>query len=92
VTNIEVLEHIEEPYADIAVENISRMGETFFITANPSRGGVGHFNPRPLEYWIEKFEKIGLKHQKEESGYIMETFKKIPCSDWYKNLVMIFRT
>lgn len=92
VISFEVLEHLEEQFADQAVKNILSFGNTFAISACPISGGFHHLNPQPREYWIEKFKKFGAEYQKAESEYLQDIFKGINCSGWFKDSLKIFRS
>ena len=91
-TCIEVLEHLEINYADIAVENIVRHSDILCITASPTVTANFHINAQPKNYWIHKFENTGVVYQKKETEDLQNIFRangKMPI--WMKNDLMIFR-
>ncbi|MHA2046721.1 MAG: class I SAM-dependent methyltransferase [Candidatus Thorarchaeota archaeon] len=56
LTCFEVLEHIEEEYSDIFVENLTKLSDRILVSAAPpGSGGHYHVNCQPKKYWIEKF-------------------------------------
>lgn len=56
LTAFEVVEHVEEEYADILVENLTKLSNRILISAaTPGQGGHHHVNCQPHSYWIEKF-------------------------------------
>ena len=59
---IEVLEHIEEKYAKVAIENICRSSDRLVVSiAREWQTGLGHVNLKPIEYWIQKFGWHGFR-------------------------------
>lgn len=53
---LEVAEHIDEKFADILIDNLTRHGDViFFSSATPGQGGSGHINEKPHNYWQKKF-------------------------------------
>lgn len=56
----EVAEHIEEEYADIFVDNLTRASDcVLFSAAIPGQGGEHHVNEQWQSYWVEKFKNRG---------------------------------
>jgi len=56
----EVAEHIGAEYADNLVEGLIRLSDIIiFSAAIPYQGGQNHVNEQWMEYWIDKFEKLG---------------------------------
>ncbi|MHA1806543.1 MAG: class I SAM-dependent methyltransferase [Candidatus Thorarchaeota archaeon] len=88
---MEVLEHIEEEFADQAVKNLCSFGHTICCSACPVKGGFHHLNPQPKEYWIEKFEKQEFKYCSNEVDLLQSNFQNIGCSGWYKTGLKVFR-
>lgn len=91
VISFEVLEHLEKESAIQAVENIASLGNTLCISANQSRGGFHHLNPRPKKYWIRKFELINFTYCGDEVLSLQSKFSNINCSGWFKTGLMVFR-
>ena len=61
VVSLEVAEHIPSICADSFVESLCLHGDTIvFSAAIPDQGGFDHVNEQPQDYWIKKFEKLGL--------------------------------
>lgn len=63
VYSIEVAEHIEEARLPMLVSFISSKVKNYlvFSAGRPGQGGTGHISLKPKIYWIELFEKTGLK-------------------------------
>jgi|TARA_R110000824_G_scaffold164685_10_gene341061 cyclopropane fatty-acyl-phospholipid synthase-like methyltransferase len=61
VLSMEVAEHIEEEYADVYVNNLTKHNaDTIFMTAAPpGHAGTAHVNCQPKQYWVDKIEKKG---------------------------------
>jgi hypothetical protein len=53
---IEVLEHLEEGWADKAVANLCGFSNLMLVTVSPHKGGFHHENPQSKWYWIRKFD------------------------------------
>lgn len=88
---IEVLEHIEEEYADIVVENIINSSDIVIISpATIGQGGVGHVNLQYKKYWKEKFEKEGFQYMEKETKKLVDFMKSGYHMGWLVNNVMIF--
>lgn len=90
VYSVEVFEHIEPEKVDVLLDNIVRLGNTFFITASPETGGHGHYNPQPKEYWINKLQAKGLIFQKNKTLEIANMFRKVKVPGWYHLYSMVF--
>jgi 2-polyprenyl-3-methyl-5-hydroxy-6-metoxy-1,4-benzoquinol methylase len=90
---IEVLEHLEEEFADIAVSNICNTADVFCITASPTKTARFHVNAQGKGYWIGKFESVeGICFQERETEELGEIFRDLNLkSDWMANNLMIFR-
>ena len=60
VISVEVVEHIEEEYGEIFVENLCRHSDIIlFSAAIPHQGGEGHVNEKPCSYWSKIFASKG---------------------------------
>ena len=57
--SLEVAEHIEEKYASLFIENLTKASDVIlFSAAIPGQRGSGHVNEKWPEYWIQKFETL----------------------------------
>ena len=92
---IEVLEHIEEKYAEAAVKNICNHASSFFITASDIPKGNVHCNAKPKKYWVDMFESIArIKYIHEESldfQSIADDYGNHIMNENMKKNIMIFR-
>lgn len=87
----EVVEHFEDKYSDIAIENICRHSDDIvFSAAHPGQGGYGHINEQPKEYWIEKFSKNKFQLNSQSTYLVCNTMLKNGCKPWYWQNTMIF--
>lgn len=91
VISFEVLEHIEEEFADQAVSNLCNLGNAICCSACPISGGFHHLNPQPKQYWVEKFEKQEFKYCEDEVETLESIFQSMNCSGWFKTGLKIFR-
>jgi hypothetical protein len=70
---LEVLEHIEEDFAETVVYNLSCMSDRILTSAAPpGQKGHYHVNCQEKGYWVEKFAKYNYKRDEE----IEERIKK----------------
>jgi cyclopropane fatty-acyl-phospholipid synthase-like methyltransferase len=61
VISIEVAEHIEEEYANVFIDNLTKHGDRILMTSAPvGQGGTSHVNCQPKEYWIQKMQDRGF--------------------------------
>ena len=86
--SFEVAEHINEKYADIFVDNITKLSDVIaFSAAVPGQGGVGHVNEEYAGYWIEKFNKRGYK----ASNVLRRKFwEESSISPWRRQNMILF--
>ncbi len=60
--SFEVAEHLEEQFADVFIDNITKLSDVVvFSAAIPQQGGTHHVNEQWASYWTEKFRKKGYK-------------------------------
>jgi len=93
---LEVLEHIEEEYSDVVVQNLIALSDKLLISAAPpGQGGLHHVNCQPPEYWISKFSEAGFIYDDEILNRIrwnLEPWKRQKeMSAWYRNLMFFNR-
>lgn len=89
--NIEVVEHIDEKYADLVIENTTRHTDLLiFSAALPGQGGWGHINEQPFEYWEEKFNKIDFYCEYVGTKHFRSYLKENKAKSWYVNNISIF--
>jgi len=88
--SIEMLEHLENEFAEVAVENIVKHGKAFLITASSHKGGYYHENPRDKDFWINLFESNGVVFNSVETSYLQHQFKNIRNLRWLREDLMVF--
>ena len=89
--SLEVLEHMEDKYADVAIDNICRHSDNvMFSAAYPGQGGWGHINEQPKEYWLEKFKLHNFNLQEEITNKVSLTLRNYGAKPWYWTNIMIF--
>lgn len=90
---LEVGEHVDEALSTPLVRFAAAQAPTLvFTAAPPGQGGHGHVNEQPKGYWIEKFEKVGLRHVDELSRRLAAEFRANGVAgDWLADNVMVFR-
>ena len=67
VWSVEFLEHVEERYIPNYIEVFKCAKVVFCTAAPPGKKGYHHVNCKPLNYWIDVFEKYGFAFEEEHS-------------------------
>ena len=90
---LEVLEHIEEKNADVAIANLAKCvgGILIFSAAAPGQGGVGHINCQLKEYWDEKLISQGLVRDEEDEFFFKNYLVSGYHMGWLSSNVMIYK-
>lgn len=89
--NIEVVEHIDEKYADLIVDNITRhINLLIFSAATPGQGGYGHVNERPFEYWERKLNFVDFFCNKNQTKEFRNYLNIEKANSWYRKNISIF--
>ena len=88
----EVAEHLPPFLGDRLIDFLAALASTVaFSAATPGQGGTGHINEQPKEYWIERFEKHGMRRDGDQSSRAIELFnKKGVTAPWFADNIMIF--
>jgi SAM-dependent methyltransferase len=88
----EVAEHVPAHLADEFVKFMIASGnDSIFTAAHPGQGGTGHINEQPQSYWIEKFERLGRRHDAAASKRIADALKARGTDAWLYQNMMVFR-
>ncbi len=89
---IEVMEHIDESLASVAIHHIAQTSNTIFFTAaQPGQGGVGHVNCQPKEYWDSLFVGEGFVRDIRDENYIRIIMAYGYHMGWLTNNLMVFK-
>lgn len=89
---LEVAEHLEPPLGDRLVAFLAGLApDVVFTAAPPGQDGFGHVNVQPKAYWIERFDRSGLRYQPERSRRLANGFRveRVGAS-WLISNVMAF--
>jgi SAM-dependent methyltransferase len=87
----EVAEHLPESLGEQLVEYLTKQAPTVvFTAARPGQGGTGHINEQPKSYWIERFERRGMRHNSELSKRVAQRFidEKLTATWLYENVLV----
>ena len=89
---LETLEHIEERYADIVLDNLCALSDTIvFSAAIPGQGGEGHINCQPKSYWIERFRARGYEPDQSLTDRVLRAVRqRPPWMGWLVQNLVIF--
>jgi hypothetical protein len=85
----EFVEHVENIYENNWMSVLENCDLFLMCHAVPGQGGHHHVNEQPSEYWIEKIEAKGFKHNQELSTLFRNTTSRIPCK-WGRNTLLFF--
>lgn len=86
--SLEVAEHLEQEFADIFIDNITRVSDqVLFSAAIPGQGGEHHVNEQWQSYWIEKFEKRGYYCDYSIRNYF---WNEPQISSWRRQNLLFF--
>lgn len=87
---IEVLEHLEEKDAKVAIENICRSSDRLVVSiAREWQTGPGHINLKPIEYWIQKFGWQGFRVDNKATLDVRERMGDGYHLGWITNNLLI---
>jgi len=88
---IEVAEHIEKKYSFTLVETLTRCSNLIIFTAAfPGQGGRGHVNEQKPEFWINLFDKLNFKYNKNLTKKIKIEMEKNNVLKHISNNLLIF--
>ena len=90
---VEVAEHIEEKYSNTLIANLAAASDRIIFTAAlPGQDeGIDHCNLKPHQWWIDRFEAIGFRLDREASEWLQGELSKNPAvQPWYIENLHIF--
>lgn len=86
---LETLEHIEEEYADILIDNLCNLSDTIlFSAAIPHQGGTNHVNEQWQSYWAKKFRERGYYPYWVEIREALWNNKDVGV--WYRQNIVLY--
>jgi len=89
--NIEVAEHIDEKYAKLIIDNITKHTSLLiFSAATPGQGGHGHINEQPFEYWENKLNYVGFFRNDHRTKEFRSYLKSGKANSWYVKNISVF--
>ena len=72
---IDVLEHIEEQYAEAVLRNVVASADMVILScAPPNQGGHHHVNEQPRRYWVKEMAALGWEYQRKETSDLEGAF------------------
>jgi len=89
VVSIEVAEHIEPEHEDAFLRWFTWADRVFFTAAPPGQRGLHHVNTKPKEHWIERFGRMGLQYNEDETGKWVRRTRGTGCP-WVRRNAMFF--
>lgn len=93
---VDVMEHLHEADADIALDNITQNAELVILScAPPGQGGHHHVNEQPRRYWVARMAARGWRYDRRATGsmenYFLGHRDQLPLSWMYHNLCIYRR-
>lgn len=89
---IEVLEHIEEKYAEQFIENMVNCSNTWVVTAaQPGQAGLNHVSCHPQKYWESKFQVFGFYRDSVDEINLIYPISLVPHQFWIIRNLMVFK-
>lgn len=89
---LEMLEHIEEKYAEFAVANIANASDLLILSvAGKNQIEESHVNLQPKQYWIEKFSQHGLELSPHETKALVSDIGKGYHLGWFTQNAIVLR-
>lgn len=95
--SIEVAEHIDEPYSDNYINNLTNSSDTVIITAAPpGQGGTAHVNEQLPEWWKNQFLKFNYNYNEEITKKLKEGILDVKnkggyVTNWFEPNIMVFQ-
>jgi len=87
----EVLEHIDQQFADIAIDNICKASDKLILTAAlPFQPGLNHVNCQPQKYWEDKLVARGYKRNYFNEYWLAQSVSTVPHTMWIIKNLMVF--
>jgi Methyltransferase domain len=87
---IEVAEHLRADLGDKLVRVCTASAPNIvFTAAEPGEGGTAHVNEQPRRYWIDRFEREGMKFDPDLTETLRRGFAGAPAG-WLSAHVMVF--
>jgi len=90
----EVAEHLTPELGLALVKFLaSRASLVIFTAAQTDQGGTGHINEQPRSYWIERFEREGMRFDAHKSDAIAASLKEqnLPADYLIRNMTVFER-
>jgi trans-aconitate methyltransferase len=95
--SLEVAEHLEEEYAEVFADTLSRLSDSIVMTAaRPGQGGLEHRDEKPLGYWADLLGARGFRHDpagttKIKRGAVENRSMGNYVTPWLEPNVAVFR-
>lgn len=87
----EVGEHLPDSSSNILIETITSLSNTvLFGAAVPGQGGWNHINEQPVQYWQDKFGRIGYRIADGDNDLISE-IRNCGAASWYRNNIHLYK-
>lgn len=88
---LEVAEHLPPWHGRQLVRFLSRADAVLFSAARPGQGGVWHLNEQPIEYWLRRFARQGLRPH-PAGAQLRDEVRGLEIAPWYAaNLILLAR-
>lgn len=89
--SFEVAEHLPATAADGFVALLAATAPVVvFSAATPGQGGQGHVNEQPHDYWIAKFQQLGMVWDRDRSLGLQKSWQAAGVDFWYADNALVF--
>ncbi len=86
---LEVAEHMPARRSGKLLDLLTKFDTIIFSAAHPNQGGDLHVNEQPLEYWIERFNKLGFRIARNNSAFRHDV-NNLNLPKWYHENINVF--
>jgi hypothetical protein len=90
--SFEVAEHLPAEIGQRMVEFMAGCAPAVLFTAAiPGQGGMGHVNEQPPEYWIQRFEAVGMIYDEKMTREVRGKFEEERVAAWFATNAIVLR-
>ena len=87
--SLETVEHFPPWHSGKLLRLVSAAPAVVFSAAQPDQGGTLHVNERPVEYWVQRFRRIGYGLSPRNDAFRGEV-RALDLPPWYASNVNLF--
>jgi SAM-dependent methyltransferase len=90
---LEVVEHMPEEAEGVLCETMARHTRTWLVAtaAPPGQEGRHHINCKPLDHWIGRISRTGLRFEADTTARWQRAWREAEVKDYFAANLMVFR-